>query len=544
MDDLKWYSMGKNELEKMIKVLMDVSNEIGMEVNRSKCSIVELNGAKNSIKENELDFTVLNSFYKYLGVYQNKDGYSDIGCTLNNIVEKSLLKVKEILASPLNSSQVIKAINTTIIPAISYILLGCHGQEDIKVTLKNAEVIDSMIRKLMTKSHNPDYPLNHLRDYASCKSRLYLTHESFGLGLKEIRLEVWKNIGFAGTHLLYENDLRLYLGRQMEWHKNNKKNLYGHFMKYLEIMSVKIECMGPNLYKLNGQLMREEIEMRKFLKDKFLELTEKENLEKWSSKINYAKNVVNENITMPWLKNNPLCQQKTREMFQLQQEDYPGLTHTKKNPNQKCLYCPMYDTCRHITSQCQSEEMVSLFKRRHDRVLMTLFNELRKKFKLKPLNRKEALDPENWKLTDDITIHFEKPWPFKDLHHFIPDLIIECKEKVYVIELGITSLTNYQRVKDYKTTKYTINGTLELNELNFENVVKGRNLVDMLKVKLQKKIIFIPIILCSYGEIMDDLLVTLEKFDLINPNDLSRCLSISTVLETLWVAKNYVARRY
>uniref|UniRef100_A0AAF5DM59 Reverse transcriptase domain-containing protein n=1 Tax=Strongyloides stercoralis TaxID=6248 RepID=A0AAF5DM59_STRER len=544
MDDLKWYSMGKNELEAMIEILMKISNEIGMEVNRSKCAIVELNGAKNTIKENELDFTVLNSFYKYLGIYQNKNGYSDMTCTLNNVVEKSLLKVKEILASPLNSSQVIKAINTTIIPAISYILLGCHGQEDMKIILKNAENIDSMIRRLMTKSHNPDYPLNHLRDYASCKSRLYLSNKSFGLGLKEIKMEVWKNIGFAGTHLLYEKDLEEHLGRQMEMHKMNKKNLYSHFLKYLELMGVKIECMGPKEYKLNGEIMGNEVEMRSYLKNKFFELSEKENLDKWSSKMNYAKSVVNQNMTMPWLRNNPLCQQKTREMFQLQQEDYPGLTHTKKNPNQKCLYCNMFDTCRHISSQCQSEEMISLFKRRHDRVLMTLFNELRKKYKLKPLNRKEALDPNNWKLTEDIMIHFEKPWAFNDLHHYVPDLIIECKEKVYVIELGITSLTNYQRVKDYKTTKYTINGTLEINELNFNEVSKGKNLVDLLKVNLKKQIIFIPLILGSYGEIMDDLLDNLKNLDIIDTMPLARCLSISTVLETLCVVKNYIARRY
>uniref|UniRef100_A0A0N4Z3Z9 Reverse transcriptase domain-containing protein n=1 Tax=Parastrongyloides trichosuri TaxID=131310 RepID=A0A0N4Z3Z9_PARTI len=544
MYNLKWFSVNKQEQENMTNKLLEICNELSMEVNKDKCAVVDLSSQEHfSSNAESLNFSILNNYYKYLGILQDKDGPSSIVTSLQTITKKCLIKVKEILKSPLNTSQVIKCINSNVMPALSYILLECHGVYDIEKILNNAEKIDQLIRTLMTKGHNEEFPMNYLRNFDSCKSRLYLKPKAFGLGLKEVRMEVLKNIGIAGCHLLWNSPLRNNLKNQIGLKKQNKKNLFSLFIDYLTLMGLKLESNNSNEYILNGKKFENEKKMKLFLNKKLEKMNEKENFKKWSLKMNYAKNVVNNEISMPWLVRNPLCQQKTREMFQLQQEDYPGLTHTKKQPNQKCLYCNMFDTCRHITSQCQSNEMLELFKRRHNKVLLSLFNEIRKAYKLKPLNRKEALDVSNWSLNENAKVYFDKPWHFKDLHHFIPDLVLELENKVYVMELGITSITNYKRVRDYKIAKYCINSSEEINELNYNSITKGKNLVDEMKFYFKKEIVFIPIILCSYGEIINDLKNILTKINFMDPKVLARNLSISTVLETLTIAETYIARR-
>ena len=125
MDDLKGYSDSFKGIEKMIKVIVEFSRDIGMSLGLAKCKVVNLKkgklaavGGVTLASGGVIEELGEGEFYKYLGV-EELDGTKH-----QKMKEKvwtgAKLKLRKLLESCLNSKNMFQAINECVIPVVSY----------------------------------------------------------------------------------------------------------------------------------------------------------------------------------------------------------------------------------------------------------------------------------------------------------------------------------------------------------------------------------------------------------------------------------------
>ena len=125
MNDLKLDEKSTAELESLLNTVRIFSNEISMKFGLDKCAtlaitkgkVTEIQGMNlpnNNIKRLNLDET-----YKYPGILQADDSEQ------TQVKKKTLIeynkRVRKILKSKLNDGNIIKAINTWVVPVVKYI---------------------------------------------------------------------------------------------------------------------------------------------------------------------------------------------------------------------------------------------------------------------------------------------------------------------------------------------------------------------------------------------------------------------------------------
>ncbi|CEF61644.1 Hypothetical protein SRAE_0000075900, partial [Strongyloides ratti] len=124
-----------------------------------------------------LDYTELKTTYKHLGILENQFG-ADARENLDKLKEAIDKALDIILSSPLSVGEMVKCINTCITPKILY-CFSHIGDENIR--RKVATQFDCLIR---AKFNNHKINLTSLTN-----SRLYLSRDNLGLGLKNMELE-------------------------------------------------------------------------------------------------------------------------------------------------------------------------------------------------------------------------------------------------------------------------------------------------------------------------------------------------------------------
>ena len=180
MDDLKLYGKSTAELESLLNTVKIFSNDTSMEFGLDKCATLAIikgnvtetqgmNLLNNNVKGLNLDETC-----KYLGILQADD-------IKHKQVKKKTLsefnkRVRKILKSKLNGSNIIKAINSWAVPIVRYIA-GI-----IDWTQAELENLDQKTRKLMS-AHHALHPQSDV-------DRLYLPRQTGGRGLLQIRQTV------------------------------------------------------------------------------------------------------------------------------------------------------------------------------------------------------------------------------------------------------------------------------------------------------------------------------------------------------------------
>lgn len=156
MDDLKIYSGTKKGLHEQIQITEKFSNDICMEFGVDKCKIQSMTRGKlisdttyTTTTSERITAMEYNEYYKYLGMQQHKMiDHTHIKEYLTNEFVKRL---KSVLKSALNSRNITMAINTYVIPTITYSL------GTIKWSNTDLEDLERKIRVQMTrfKYHHP-----------------------------------------------------------------------------------------------------------------------------------------------------------------------------------------------------------------------------------------------------------------------------------------------------------------------------------------------------------------------------------------------------
>lgn len=146
MDDLKIYASNNTQLQDILKVVHSISQDIGMTFGLSKCQIVNVHKGKVvNAPEVELDGMIISAMatngdpYKYLGFLQtNKMEHKKMKQTLTNQFHARL---KAVLRTKLNSKNLVKAINSYVIPILAYSfgIIAC-SKTDLEELIRNVRV--------------------------------------------------------------------------------------------------------------------------------------------------------------------------------------------------------------------------------------------------------------------------------------------------------------------------------------------------------------------------------------------------------------------
>ncbi|XP_066902693.1 uncharacterized protein [Halyomorpha halys] len=177
MDDLKLYAKNKQQLQSMSEIVSSYTKDISMSFGLDKCAVLHVNKGKVVSAQDQLineDECVreleAKEQYKYLGIQQDlKIARKDVKQELITMLK---MRLRKVLKTQLSGKLKIKAINTWIIPALSY------SFDILQWSNTSLQEIDLLVGRTLTQErvHHP----------ISSKSRLYLSRKEGGRGLINI----------------------------------------------------------------------------------------------------------------------------------------------------------------------------------------------------------------------------------------------------------------------------------------------------------------------------------------------------------------------
>ena len=177
MDNLKLYTKNERGLEPLVQTVQIFSDDIGMESGIDKCATLVLKRGKItkfdgiSLPDGRcIKGLIKGAGYKYLGILQaDQIRYTE----MKEIVKAEYLRrVQKVLETNLNSSNIIKGINTWAISLLRY------SAAFIEWNCEELTQLDQRTRKLM-KMHNVLHPKSNV-------DHLYITRNEGGRGLQGI----------------------------------------------------------------------------------------------------------------------------------------------------------------------------------------------------------------------------------------------------------------------------------------------------------------------------------------------------------------------
>ncbi|KAL1448095.1 hypothetical protein WDU94_012293 [Cyamophila willieti] len=268
MDDLKLFASSVVNLKKMISVVHDFSEDIQMKFGLDKCKILNMIRGKHSTDPDEIVSPKIEQMnetevYRYLGINQNvKIDHTKLK---NEFKETYSMRLEKVLKTKLNSTNLIKAINSWAIASLSY----TYGI--LKWSQTDLETLDRLTRTTMTK-HRVHHP-------RACVERLYVPRRNGGRGLLNIQKlhnaqvikmknyfnnsdnpmhEILKNNNFDYLALKQDHEERFsnnneYVNQAVDTWK--KKTLHGKYPQLLD--EPKIHKENSITYLRKGELYPE-----------------------------------------------------------------------------------------------------------------------------------------------------------------------------------------------------------------------------------------------------------------------------------------------
>ena len=129
MDDLKLYAMNEKGVDSLIQTVRVFSEDIGMEFGIEKCAVLVMKRGK-VVKSEGIklpDYETIQGLkdgdsYKYLGILEaDRIKHEEMKETVTKEYKR---RVRKILETKLNGSNLVKAINTWAIPLLRYSWTG------------------------------------------------------------------------------------------------------------------------------------------------------------------------------------------------------------------------------------------------------------------------------------------------------------------------------------------------------------------------------------------------------------------------------------
>ena len=240
MDDIKLFAKNEKELETLIHTVRIYSQDIGMEFGIEKCAMLVMKSGKRHMTDgmelpNHDKIWMLGEeeTYKYLGILE-ADSIKQVEIK-DKIRKEYLRRTRKLLATKVSSRNLIKRINTWVVPLVRY------SGPFLKWTRDELKQMDQRTRKLMTM-HKALHPRDDV-------DRLYVPRKEGGRGLTRIedsvdesiqRLEDYIEKHERGIITAIRNDTDNMIDgwmtttRKQKW---EKKQFYGRFKRLINNIS-------------------------------------------------------------------------------------------------------------------------------------------------------------------------------------------------------------------------------------------------------------------------------------------------------------------
>ena len=155
MDDYKVHAPSKKAAQAITAAIKEAAEELGLTLNLKKCGT--FTGNENSNTDSDDDDNVLGEEdipflpkvcegYKYLVLIQLE---RDTALNSKKVEELVVEKCTEAIMTKLSPAQKITLLNTTVIPAATYITGNLYPNESRASTLKRCSDFDKSIRKIL-----------------------------------------------------------------------------------------------------------------------------------------------------------------------------------------------------------------------------------------------------------------------------------------------------------------------------------------------------------------------------------------------------------
>lgn len=420
MDDLKLFAANNSQLQSLIKIVHDMSKTIGMSFGIKKCQTVcikrgKLAGLPPMIIDATTTITAMRDDpYKYLGVLQtNKIEHKKIK---ESVITELLVRLHSLLRTKLNSLNLMKAINTYAIPAISF-SFGI-----VKWTATDLDDINTKIRKALTthKMHHPRASIE----------RVTLARAEGGRGIVDVKEACAKQINVLRKYFNSSNsDLHRTICRiDKEYTPLNLSKID------LSPFSVSDKQQSWASKELHGRFHRE------------LHLT---NIDKQAS--------------LYWLETGTIFPETEGFIISIQDRSIATRNHRKfihrEHIDDKCRKCQCSsETIEHILSSCPNLAN-SKYLQRHNKVATILYIHIIKEFGLPPIEEVPYYKylPPPVTENNGFTIYWDKSI-ITDLTiaHNRPDITLIDKDNkiTYLIDVSIPSNNNIDTKYQEKINKY------------------------------------------------------------------------------------------
>ena len=424
IDDLKLFSKDEAGAKSLLDETENFFNTIGLEINKEKSAT---NAATCRTVAAEVSGV---EGYKYLGITEN--GKNEISPkTWERIKKEMITRVENLCQTKLNGKNMMRAINEHAISLINY-YVGV-----LKLEPEEYENMDKEIRQILVK--------NDIHRQPACKQRLYLPRNELGRGLHNIEHKS-ESILLRMLQDLTSKNLSLRRKAIMKVEMDNKS----HLSQINQYLATK--------YKMDGSKMNTKVLKEKQKETLFYEINEKHHHKKlYSLRDNQMCSVKNSSV---WLKEGrttpkeeaSICFLQDRNIFMAEDIKCPHCKEKKK-------------TVDHMATKC--DRMLSHgYTRRHNEVVRCIHMHLCQEYGLKKTKYMRSHDVQetignekveirvDTRIRTDIKIKNNKP----DI--FVLDKI---QKTITIIEVGITSQENLQKVETEKLRKYDVLA----NELGF-----------------------------------------------------------------------------
>ena len=416
MDDLKLYGRTEAELEGLVKVVGEYSQDIGMEFGLDKCGVLVIrNGVKERhegimLPDGELMKEIDESGYKYLGVLE---GASIMDREMKEKVGKEYLRrVKLVAKSKLYAGNLVRGINAWAVSVVRY------SAGVLDWTDKELKALDVRTRKLLTM-----FGVFHMR---SSVDRLYMKRVNGGRGLISV----------------------------LESVRAEEKGLFGYVAASEEWM----------LKVVAGTLRIDES------KKEYLERVRKERDSRFAGKKLHGKffgdisKVGDKEKSWQWVRAGYMAKSTEAFLFAAQEQALRTRLVRANIDGEEidplCRLCgKVGETTGHLASGC-SKLAQREYKRRHDRMGLRVYWELCKKYGMKYSSRWYEEVPEAVRLSKDG--NFELWWDrsvetTQKLDHNRPDIVLinRVKKEWLIVDFSVPSDVNVVGKEDEKIMRYS-----------------------------------------------------------------------------------------
>ena len=445
-----------------------------------------------------------NKQYRYLGF--NEHHVTDK--TSKAALKKEYFKrLKMILKSELNSLNIISAVNSYAVPALSY------GFPVLDWTITELETVDRETRKVL-QSH-------HALHIQSDITRLYLPRKEGGRGLINLT-EHFKNytINFS-SYLLSSNEL--YLNLVSNWQLiRGPKSIHAMAQAYCQELNLEIQQIST----LNKKLRKYNIK-RKRTETKNEQLKSKNLHGQYFNLVDQPH--IDKKATLNWMRSSTLKRSTEATICAIQEQAvttrYIQRHIFHQQVDESCRVCNREkETIHHITSGC-SVLAPTKYLQRHNNLCKYIHELILRENNMKPehtswyLHQPQPVEEnDSTKILWDFSIQTDHR-----IDHKKPDIFYlnKTSKEALIIDVAIPSDYNIPRKRMEKVRNYT------------DLAIEMKTLWNLNSVKI------VPIIIGATGVIHKGLSDDIEKLGLIeNKFDLREAQKI-VLLGTVHVVRSF-----